>query len=212
MSARTRLVLVIVGVLAVCGVFFFMFIKGRQAELSEVRTQVTAEENRTQELESRLARLQQLQKNAPQLEAKLAEMREFVPERNDVPNFIFQVQQAASQAGVRFVQVTPELPKQPPEGASLVEVRAVIGASGTYFAIQDFVRRVYALDRAARFDSLTVIVNEDENAPEGELTLESTARVFFELPAGGAAAATTTTGTTTTTTTTPAASPAPATP
>lgn len=211
MSARTRLVLVIVGVLAVCGVFYFMFIKGRQAELSDVRAQVTAEENRTQELESRLARLQQLQKNAPQLEAKLAEMREFVPERNDVPNFIFQVQQAASQAGVRFVQVTPELPKQPPEGASLAEVRAVIGASGSYFAIQDFVRRVYALDRATRFDSMTVIVNEDEDAPPGELTLESMARVFFELPAGGAAAATTTTGTTTTTTT-PAASPAPATP
>jgi Tfp pilus assembly protein PilO len=212
MSARTRLVLVIVGVLAVCAVFFFMFIKGRQAELGKVRQQVTEEENRTQELESRLARLEQLQKNAPQLEAKLAEMREFVPERNDVPNFIFQVQQAASQAGVRFVKVTPELPKQPPEGASLAEVRAVIGASGTYFAIQDFVRRVYALDRAARFDSLTVIVNEDENAPEGELTLESTARVFFELPAGGAAAATTTTETTTITPTTPAASPAPATP
>ena len=123
MSARTRLVLVIVGVLAVCAVFFFMFIKGRQAELGKVRQQVTEEGNRTQELESRLARLEQLQKNAPQLEAKLAEMREFVPERNDVPNFIFQVQQAASQAGVRFVKITPEVPKQPPEGASLAEVR-----------------------------------------------------------------------------------------
>lgn len=208
MSARSRLVLVIVGVLAVCAVFFFMFIKGRQTELTDVRGQVTAEENRTQELESRLARLQQLQKNAPQLEARLSEMRKFVPERNDVPNFIFQVQQAASQAGVRFVQVTPELPKQPPEGAALAEVRAVIGASGSYFAVQDFVRRVYALDRAARFDSLTVTVNEDENAPEGELTMESTARVFFELPATAPAATTTTT----TTTTTPAASPAPATP
>nr|MBA2601488.1 type 4a pilus biogenesis protein PilO [Actinomycetota bacterium] len=98
MSARSRLVLVIVGVLAVCAVFFFMFIKGRQTELTEVRDKVTAEENRTQELESRLARLQQLQKNAPQLEARLSEMRKFVPERNDVPNFIFQVQQAASQA------------------------------------------------------------------------------------------------------------------
>ena len=211
MSARTRLVLVIVGVLAVCGVFFFMFIKGRQAELGKVREQVTAEENRTQELQSRLARLQQLQKNAPQLEARLAEMREFVPERNDVPNFIFQVQQAASQAGVRVVQVTPELPKQPPEGASLAEVRATIGASGTYFAVQDFVRRIYALDRAARFDSLAVIVNEDEGAPEGELTMESIARVFFELPATAAATTDTTTGTTTTMTT-PAASPAPATP
>ena len=210
MSARTRLVLVIVGVLAVCAVFFFVFIKSRQAELGDVRDQVTAEENRTQELESRLARLRQLQQNAPQLEARLAEMRELVPERNDVPNFIFQVQQAASQAGVRFVQVTPELPKQPPEGASLAEVRAIIGAHGTYFAVQDFVRRVYALDRAARFDSLSVIVNEDQEAPPGELIMESTARVFFELPATAPAA----TGTTTTTpaTTTPAASPAPATP
>ena len=212
MTARARLVLIIVGVLVVCALFYFFAIRSRQSELGDVRTQVEDEENRTQQLQAELDRLEQLQENAPRLEAQLSAIREKVPESNEVPNFIFQVQQAASQAGVRFVQITPELPKQPPEGAQLAEVRSTVSAKGSYFSMQDFVRRLYDLDRAARIDNLTLGVDEaaaeEETAgPSEELLLTTTTRVFFELPAGAPAGTTTTT----TTTATAPASPAPAT-
>ena len=197
MSARARLILVIVGALVVCALFYFFAIRSRQSELGEVRAQVEDEENRTQQLQTELERLQQLQENAPRLEARLAEIREMVPETNEVPNFIFQVQQAASQAGVRFVQITPQLPKPPPEGAQLAEVPSTVSAKGSYFSMQDFVRRLYDLDRAARIDNLTLAAEEsaDEEAagPSQELVLETTTRVFFELPTGAPAGTTTTT-------------------
>lgn len=193
MTGRTRMILAVVGVVAVSAAAFFLAVRPRQQELGRVRADVEQEENRTQQLEAELARLQQLQRNAPELEARLARYRELVPEDDQVPNFIFQVQEAANQAGVGFVEITPELPKPPPEGAEVAEVRTLIGAKGGYFAVQDFFRRLYDLDRALRVDNLTMAGAEDETTGETLIDLDMTARVFFELPAGAAAGSTTTT-------------------
>ncbi|MFP5353158.1 MAG: type 4a pilus biogenesis protein PilO [Actinomycetota bacterium] len=183
MSPRTRLVLSILGVIVVLIVFFFLFLKPRQDELATVREDIEAEETRTVQLRAELARLQDLQANAPQLQAELAKIRGFVPQDDEVPNFIFLVQDAANAAGVDFVQITPELPKPPPEGAALAEIRISIGAGGGYFSIQDFIRRLHALDRAVRIDNLTLTGVEDATTGELTITMTSTARIFFEAPA-----------------------------
>lgn len=207
MRARGQLILAVAGVVVVLLVVFLMLIKPRQSALGEVRAQVQTEQDRTQQLQTEVDRLQALQRNAPQLEATLARIRELVPRNNDVANFIFEVQNAAARAGVGFVQITPELPEQPPEGAPLAEVRATIGAKGGYFAVQDFVRRLYDLDRAVRIDTVTMTGVEDDQqaAEDGRIDVVMAARVFFELPEGVAAAS----ATTPTTTTTPAPEPAP---
>lgn len=185
MSGRTRLILSIVGVIVLLIAFFFFFIRPRQDELNTVREDIEVEEARTQQLESELARLQELQENAPELEAELATIRGYVPQDDEVPNFIFLVQDAANAAGVDFVSITPELPKPPPEGAALAEVRAEIGAGGGYFAIQDFVRRLHALDRAVRVDNLSLVAEEDETGA-ATINMTSVARIFFEAPAAPA--------------------------
>lgn len=188
MTPRTRLILAVLGVLVILVAFFFFFIRPRQQELSDVRDSIAAEEARTTQLESELARLQDLQANAPELEAELARIRGFVPKDDEVPNFIFLVQDAANAAGVDFVQITPELPKPPPEGAALAEIRVQIGAGGGYFAIQDFVRRLHNLDRAVRLDGMTLSGEEDEETGGVTITLASTARIFFEAPAAATGA------------------------
>jgi Tfp pilus assembly protein PilO len=207
MSVRARMILTAVASLLVLVAFFFLFIRPRQTELGKVRDEVKQEEARTVSLRSELRRLQALQENAPELEAELARFRELVPRNHEVPNFIFLVQEAADEAGVDFVNITPELPKAPPEGAPVAEVRATIGAGGGYFSIQDFLRRLYDLDRALRVDSVTMSGREEETG-ETTITLGMISRVFFEPPGGiaGAAAGTATdtaTGATTETTTTP---------
>ena len=203
MSARARMILTAVASVLVLVAFFFLFIKPRQNELGRVRDEVEQEETRTVSLRSELRRLQALQENAPKLEAELARFRELVPRNHEVPNFIFLVQEAADEAGVDFVNITPELPKTPPEGAPVAEVRATIGAGGGYFSVQDFLRRLYDLDRALRVDSVTM-AGEEEETGETNITLDMTSRVFFEPPGGVSGAATGTgTETTTETTTTP---------
>ena len=189
MSVRARMIFTAVASVLVLVAFFFLFIKPRQSELGKVREEVEQEEARTVSLRSELRRLQALQENAPELEAELARFRELVPRNHEVPNFIFLVQEAADEAGVDFVNITPELPKTPPEGAPVAEVRATIGAGGGYFSVQDFLRRLYDLDRALRVDSVTM-AGEEEETGATTLTLDMVSRIFFEPPGGVAGAAT----------------------
>lgn len=182
MNARTRMILAIAGVVVVCALFFYFFIRARQTELATVRTNIVAEEDRAVQLTTELNRLKELQERAPELQAELTRIRELVPVEHEVPNYIFLVQDAATEAGVDFVSITPELPRTPPEAAPLAQVRMEILAEGGFFALQDVLRRIYALDRATRIDNLTLGVDETTN----ELSLTIATRIFFELPAAPA--------------------------
>jgi Tfp pilus assembly protein PilO len=200
---RGKIILAVVASVVVCAAFFMLFVWARQADLAEVRADVQEETNRTEQLQAELEQLQALQANAPKFEARLAEIRELVPQDDQVANLIFQVQEAASRAGVDFVQIDPDFAKAPAEGAQVAQVRATIGAEGGYFALQDFVRRLYDLDRALRLDNISLKAETTETAGEFKIQFDGSARVFFELPKGAAPApvGTTTTAPTTTTTT-----------
>lgn len=209
MNARTRLILTVVASVVVILLAYFLLIRPRQGELSDVQAQVETEENLTLELRGQLEALQQLQRNAPQLQADLDRIRDLVPQDHEVPNFIFQVNAAAAASGVEIVQLTPELPKQPPEGAQLAQVRITIGGEGGYFAIQDFVRRLYSLDRAVRIDVLDLsALAEETGGTTGGITMTAAARIFFEAPTGVTGIAPTT-PTTPVAPTAPPATPAP---
>jgi len=190
MRGRSRIILASVAVVLVCLVMYFFFISPQREELALVRDQIEAAENQTSQLRVELQRLRELQANAPELEAELARIRQFVPSRPELANLIFQIQRAADQAGLDFVQITPNLPAAPPEGAALAEVRSQIGATGGYFALQDFIRRLYNLDRSVRVDNFSIAVQSTE--PFGvRLSMDSSVRVFYELPETAGTATTT---------------------
>ena len=174
------MILTIAGMLLLCLLAFFLFVKPQRSELAEVRADIDAANAQTVALRAELDRRESLQENAAQLEAQLSKIRRLVPVRAEVPNFIFQVQDAANAAGLDFVQITPELPAPPPEGALLAEVRMVVAAKGGYFSVQDFIRRLHALDRAVRIDNF--VLSSEAVGEVVRLTMTSNARVFFELP------------------------------
>ncbi|MDQ3985461.1 MAG: type 4a pilus biogenesis protein PilO [Actinomycetota bacterium] len=189
MNQRTRIILAGVAAFFVCLLFFFFFIRPRQGELADVNQSIEGALNEQQGLEQQLAQLEALKEQAPQMNALLDEIRGYVPKNIETANFILQVQEAANLAGVDVLQLTPELPKVPLEGAALAEIRVTMRASGGYFALQDFVRRLYDLDRAVRIDTLNLSrLAGEEGAGADEVEMTATARVFFEVPAGAAAA------------------------
>jgi len=188
MSGRAQIIITAVVAVLVCILFFFFFVKPRQDELAEVNQEIEVAQAETVRLQADVDRLRALQENAPLLEARLNEIRELIPQDDQVANFIFLVQDAATRSGVDFVQITPELPDVPPEGAQVAEIRVTIGGEGGYFSIQDFIRRLYLLDRALRIDSLSMSRDEAELGEGIQVTATSVARIFFELPASGATA------------------------
>lgn len=202
MKERSRLIAVGAAIVVVLlGVYLFL-VSPRRGEVNTVKGQVAAARSTTAGLQLELERLQALQENQGALESELAQVLELVPRKNQVPDFMLQVKAAADEAGVDFVEIKPELPKQPPEGATLAQVRVAISSSGSYFSVQDFLRRLYELDRAVRIDLVTM--DGTTEGSETTIDLAITARIFFELPAGGAAGAAPTTPTTPHTTGTPA--------
>lgn len=182
MSQRARLILAIVGALLLCIAIYFLLVRSRQGELNELNDSIAAEEARTDQLRVELERLRDLQRRAPELQAELEEFRQFVPAEDEIPSLIFMIDQAAKDSGIEFLDITPELPKPPPEGAPLAEVRMTIGAEGGYFSLQDFMRRLYGLDRALRIDNLTMASTEDEQVGDTTISLTMTARVFYDVP------------------------------
>ena len=203
-NQRARLILVIVAGVLLCVAVYFLLVRSRQGELDTINENIATETSRTAQLQVELERLQDLQRRAPELQAELDKFRGLVPANHEIANLMLMIDEAAKESGVTFADIIPELPKSPPEGAALAEVRMVIGSSGGYFALQDFVRRLYDLDRALRIDNIAMTGSEDETGTT--IDLQVTARVFFDV--AGA------TGTSTTpppNTTTPAETPAPVT-
>ena len=202
MNQRARLILVIVAGVLLCLAVYFLLVRSRQGELDTINENIATETSRTAQLQVELERLQDLQRRAPELQAELDKFRGLVPANHEIANLMLMIDEAAKESGVTFADITPELPKSPPEGAALAEVRMVIGSSGGYFALQDFVRRLYDLDRALRIDNINMTGAEDETGSTIDLVV--TARVFFDL-AGATGASTTPPPNTTT----PAETPAP---
>jgi len=196
MKKHKHVILGSVAVVLVMAMMFFFLVGPRRGKLAEAKERVAAAESQTVLLQSEVTRLESLEKQAPQLQAALDEISDLVPEDNRVSSFVFQVQQEANRSGLDFISITPQLPKAPPEGAPLAEVKIDIGAEGSYFTIQDFIRRLTELDRAVRLDGFSMTALEEEGSDD-KVELTASARIFFEQPKGAAAVAP---GTETTTT------------
>lgn len=199
MKGRRRIVAAAVAAAFVCGLFYMFFIRPRTSEVAEAKDAVVVAQTEQQQLNLELQTLEELKENAPKLNATLERIRGYVPKGDEIPNFIFQVQDAANTAGVGLDTITPELPKPPAQPAPLAEVRITMTANGSFFSLQDFIRRLYTLDRALRIDTLALSSaagGEGETAESGtatdggDLTLTIAARIFFELPEGVAPGAT----------------------
>jgi Tfp pilus assembly protein PilO len=183
MSTRMKLILAGVVALLVCLIFYFFFVRPRAADLERTNSEIEAAEAQTSSLQAQLSALRALEEEEPRLRAELGEFEELVPKGVDTANFIFQMQDTATAAGVPFIRIDPEDPIVSPEDASLSTVRVSIGAQGGFFALQDFIRRVTELDRAVSLDSIDMVSVEGEEAEErGRIELNMVVRIFFETP------------------------------
>ena len=187
MRGRSRLVVAIAGVLVLLLLVYFFLIRPRKSELAAVKVQVEAEEQKTAQLRLELARLEALRDNAPKLQADLAKILQFVPRNHETPNFIFTIEDTANEAGVEIISLTNEQAKVPKEGASVAETAVQLSIEGGYFAVQDFMRRLYDLDRALRLDVVTLAGSVTE-AGDVEIAVQMSARIFFQLPEASAPA------------------------
>jgi Tfp pilus assembly protein PilO len=204
-----RLVIIAAGVLLGLLSLWFIMLWGPQGgRLQDAKDRATAADTVNSGLELRLARLQTSQERAPELQADVEQLRRAVPDGPELAEFILDANQAASDAGVDFLSISPALPKR--DDATLPPVIPLsINVAGSYFSVLDYLDRLTTLPRVVVVDSLALSPGELDIAGTQDLRVALTGRMFATDAPQIPEPVTTTTapsGGGTTTTTAPAAS------
>lgn len=213
-QTRKWSVLTAVAVVLVLVAGWFLLISPKRSEAAELTAQTDTVTAENQLLETQIATLQAQQKQLPEWQAELAQIRTQLPASPALPGLIRTLSDEADRAGIELVSLTPNTPVVygassttglVPEALAGLDVQLQV--SGGYFEIQQFVNNLERMERVMLVLGLTMAEGGDETESSGTLTGTVSGRVFL-VPPVGTTTTTTTTATTTETTTETGTSPA----
>jgi len=125
------------------------------------------------QLTTQVAELEDAKAQAPTVQKQIASLKASIPNGAQLPKLIRQVQRAADAAAVDFVQVSPGTPSVTSTNYSTIPTQ--IGATGSYFAMTEFLYNLEHLPRAVKVTGITV-----GPGPDGlpQLTMSLTAEMY----------------------------------
>lgn len=172
MSMRMKFVALTVATLLFVIGWFFVGFKPASSRLAEVKDEVETTRTEIAALQARLARLQELKLNEAQLRADAERYDRGLPTRPAVSDFIRQVQDAANNAGIDFLTISPSVPAEtggaqaaqpadpsaPPQAAAAAyrTIDVSMNANGGFFNVERFVSNLERLDRAIRIQTFNL--------------------------------------------------------
>ena len=162
--------------LALLGLWFVLLWGPQGGRLDDARARTTTAEAQNDQLQLRIDRLEAAQEDAPARIAELAELRRAVPDDPQLAQFILDANQAASEAGVDFLSISPGLPKASGDGLPPV-ISLTISVTGPYFSVLDYLERLGDLPRIVVIDSLNLVPDDGSGALQ-QLSVSVTGRMF----------------------------------
>ena len=194
MSMRMRFIGLIALSLVVTIVWYTAAFKPSRAKLGEVRADVKRTQEEVSALTARLQHLQELKANEKELRKEFAKFGDALPVEPAVSDFILDVQEAADQAGIAFLSISPSLPSAvaaaaaaapasptPTQGDAAAAAAAnptpvapavqgitvTLTAKGSFFTIEEFVAKMEKLKRALKVDSFSLSGDGGDTAAAG---------------------------------------------
>ena len=182
---------ILIILLLVVGYYFLLFspLRTEFAQRSEERSQ---KEQELRELDRQVAQLEEVARNAPDLERQLLEYSKRIPPQPEIPTFVVQVEEISQAAGVTQISIEPGAPEPPPGGGDFSRIPVTMSFEGTYEQLQDFMGRLLDLVRLVTVNEISYTPVEEENTtidPDVErlLQVEISAEVYFtpgDVPSG----------------------------
>ena len=162
--------------LALLGLWF-VFLWGPQGgRLDDARARTETAQAQNDQLQLRIDRLEAAQADGPARIAELAELRRAVPDDPQLAQFILDANQAANEAGVDFLSISPGVPAPGQNGLPPVISLSII-VTGPYFSVLDYLERVGDLPRIVVIDSLNLTPEGGSGALQ-QLSVSVTGRMF----------------------------------
>ena len=199
-SDRNILILgILVLLLLAVGYYLLLFSPLRQQYLAAYDQRTQKEQQRAQ-LEQSVAELENVRRNAPQIERNILEYSKRLPEQDEIPTLLVQIEQIAEGAGATQLVITPGDPGASAGGATAAAPAAADGDflripltmsfEGTYLEMQDFLFRLKNLSRLVTVNETTWEELEEEGGDttvagtEELLTVEIQAETYVQPAAG----------------------------
>jgi Tfp pilus assembly protein PilO len=200
-----------IGVAVAVLVVLFFLVLPKMGQVKDANATLTAAQGEQATLGAQLAALQQAQTEAPINRETIRKVQQAIPPTIDQQGFILLVQNAALQSSIDVVTISPSNPIFDP-ATSLSTVTNSITATGSYFAITEFLFKIETLPRAAKTTAVTLAPSPSET-DASLLTATLAVDMFTSDQSAGPGSSpgpTSSAGATTTTTTPPATGASPA--
>ena len=194
MGRNDRNILILGGlilVLLAVGYYFLLLNPLRQQYLTAYgeRTQKEAQER---QLEQTASDLENVRRDAPNIERQILEYSKRIPTQDEIPSLVVQIQQIADEAKVTQLSIQPSSPEAPPGGGDFSRIPITMSFEGTYEELQDFLLRLRNLARLVTVNEVNYepVEKERENTVGGRadnlLTVEISAETYVQPAAGEA--------------------------
>ena len=179
------------------GYYFMLFSQKRQEYLAAYSQRTQKEQQRAQ-FEQSVAELENIRRSAPQIERNILEYSKRLPEQDEIPTLLVQIEQIAEGAGVTQLAITPEDPgtaaagglTNPAADGDFSRIPITMSFEGTYPEMQDFLFRLKNLSRLVTVNEVTFEELEEEGGSttvagtEEVLTVEIVAETYVQPAAG----------------------------
>lgn len=153
MKRRDIYILVGLGVVVLIVAWYFLIISPKRDELAESRDMRDTEKRKFETDSARVERIPEERSAARQATEDLLKINKLVPVDEQIPSLIIELNQSASQAGIDFVQITPDTPIIV-SGDTVVPMD--LKFEGRFFDVNDF---LYRVENYARIEGSDVNVS-----------------------------------------------------
>jgi len=173
--------------LAVAGVAILMvllLVLPKMGQVSQAQVQLDQAQRDQQTLESRKSALEDAKAAAPQARKTIAEVHNRIPPTADEPGLILLLQNAAINAGIDLVSLSPGTPALDTT-SGLSKIAVAVSASGTYFDVTDFMYQIETLPRAAIVTNLSLAPGQTSQTGMPLLTLTATVQTYTSDTSAG---------------------------
>lgn len=183
---RTQWALIALVAVLVSALWWLLLWQPVGEDITALREQVATTEAEVATQQQRAAQLREVRARSPEAEFELATADELVPAGAQLPSLLRQLQLAADDSGVRLESVTPTRPGAVAESVNgLATIQLSANATGSYFQIIDFARRLEDPEITSRGLVWQRSSFSVEDYPT--LTVAVTLEAFARIPGAGPA-------------------------
>lgn len=151
MKTKNLAVGALVGVL-VLALWYNFLLKPTNAKVSKVKAETETERAKLQPLQAQLAQANIDAAHADTFKARLAVLKQAVPDTPDLANFIRDANALAAASNLTWVSVTHGAPT--PDASGVVSISVGIQIKGSYEQVLDYLGRIAKLQRLVVIDGV----------------------------------------------------------